>query len=234
MSDYYARFMAGYLGIPAGKMHVVPLGINLAGYEPGRRARSDVFTVGYFARVAPEKGLHTLCQAYRRMRLRNDCPPARLVAAGYLKPEHREYMRGIERQMKDWGLAGEFHYRGVLDRQEKIRFLQSLDVLSVPGGYREPKGLYLLEAMACGVPVVQPRRGAFPEIIQKTSGGILVEPDNPDSLAEALLSIWTNRPRAEELARNGLEGVRRHYSAAVMATRTLEVYAGLPAGRQAW
>ena len=227
VSDYYAGFMSGYLGLPAGRIQVVPLGINLTGYEPGPRARSEVFRVGYFARVSPEKGLHTLCHAYRRMRLRNDCPPARLEVAGYLKPEHKDYLGGIQRQMKEWGLAEEFHYQGVLNRLEKIRFLQSLDVLSVPSLYAEPKGMYLLEAMANGVPVVQPRCGAFPEIIQKTGGGILVEPDSPDSLAEGLLSIWSNRTLAEELGRNGGDGVRRHYSVAGMAARMLEVYAGL-------
>ena len=67
-------------------------------------------------------------------------------------------------------------------RPHKIDFLRNLDVLCVPATYDEPKGIFLLEAMANGVPVVQPRRGAFPEILEKTGGGILVEPDDPASL----------------------------------------------------
>jgi glycosyltransferase involved in cell wall biosynthesis len=129
--------------------------------------------------------------------------------------------------MKEWGYADEFHYRGALDRQEKIEFLRNLDVMSVPATYDEPKGLSLLEAMACGVPVVQPRRGSFTELIEKTRAGILVEPDAADRLADGLLTIWKNPSLAEELGRNGFEGVRRHYSVARMADRALEVYANL-------
>jgi glycosyltransferase involved in cell wall biosynthesis len=124
-------------------------------------------------------------------------------------------------------LAAEFHYRGVLDREEKISFLQSLDVLSVPATYDEPKGMFLLEAMACGIPVVQPRRGAFTEIVEKTGGGLLVEPDDPESLADGLMQIYRDPSLGERLGQSGFEKVREHYSVARMADRALEVYEDL-------
>ena len=225
VSRYYAGFMPGYLGIPAEKTSVVPLGINLKGYEkrPGREP-SRPFTVGYFARVAPEKGLHLLAEAYARMREGGRGGEARLEVAGYLGAEHREYLQGVERRMREAGLAEEFKYRGVLDREGKIEFLRGLDVLSVPAGYDEPKGLFLLEAMACGVPVVQPRRGAFTEVVERTRGGLLVEPDDAESLAEGLLRVKNDPALADELSRNAFEQVRRHYSVARMADRALEVY----------
>jgi glycosyltransferase involved in cell wall biosynthesis len=142
------------------------------------------------------------------------------------------YLNEIQRQMNDWGLAGEFAYRGVLDRQDKIKFLRSLDVLSVPSPYNEPKGLYLLEAMAAGVPVVQPRHGAFPEIIEKTRGGVLVDPNNHDSLADGIFSIATNPDLAQQLSRNGFAGVRAHYSVARMTDRALEVYRAVHEGHE--
>jgi glycosyltransferase involved in cell wall biosynthesis len=224
VSRYYAEFMPEYLGIPKDKMRVVPLGINLNGYEARTPGRREPFTIGYFARVAPEKGLHVLAQAYRRLRERADFPAARLEVAGYLGAEHKSYLDRITRQMKECGLAGEFHYRGVLDRQEKIEFLRGLDVLSVPATYNEPKGIFLLEAMACGVPLVQPRRGAFTEIIEKTNGGILVEADNPESLASGIFELYQNPQLAETLGANGFRGVREHYSVARMADGALEVY----------
>ena len=227
VSEYYAGFMSDYLRIPPKKIEVVPLGISLEGYPSLDHTKKDCFTVGYFARVCPEKGLHVLCEAYRRLRRRSDFPKARLEAAGYLAPEHASYLNGIERQMTDWGLSREFQYRGVLDRQQKIEFLRGLDVLSVPSPYNEPKGLYLLEAMAAGVPVVQPRRGAFPEIIEKTHGGLLVETDNYESLADGISSIAKDPNLARQLSHNGFAGVREHYSVARMAERTLEVYGAL-------
>lgn len=227
VSDYCADFMSDYLEIPREKIEIVPLGINLEGYEAARSLDSIPFTIGFFARVAPEKGLHVLCETYRRLRHRNDLPKSRLEVAGYLRPEHKPYLKAIQKDMRAWGLADEFHYRGVLDRQEKIEFLRGLHLLSVPATYDEPKGMFLLEAMANGVPVVQPRRGAFPEIIEKTRGGLLVAPDNCDSLADGILSVWKDPELRAQLGRHGLEGVRRHYGVAQMADRALEVYSRL-------
>jgi glycosyltransferase involved in cell wall biosynthesis len=229
VSDYYARFMPDYLGIPAEKMSVVPLGINLQGYAPRTEARDAAtpFTVGFFARVAPEKGLHVLAEAYKILREGGRMPRARLEVAGYMGAEHREYFAEIERKVRAWGLASEFNYRGILDRQQKIDFLRSLDVLSVPATYDEPKGIFLLEAMACGVPVVQPRRGGFTEIVERTGGGLLVAPDDPHALAEGIQRLHDDRALAERLARDGERGVRDHYTVAHMAERAAEVYEGL-------
>jgi glycosyltransferase involved in cell wall biosynthesis len=227
VSEYYAEFMPGYLGIPREQIHVVPLGINLKGYEARARERDQPFTVGFFARIAPEKGLHVLAEAYIKLREDGRIPQARLEAAGYLAPEHKAYLKDISQRIKDRGLAAEFEYRGVLDREKKITFLRKLDVLSVPATYNEPKGMFLLEAMACGVPVVQPRRGAFTEIVEKTGGGLLVEPDSPESLAKGIFEIYREPALGEKLGLSGFENVRRHYSVAHMADRALEVYEDL-------
>jgi glycosyltransferase involved in cell wall biosynthesis len=227
VSDYYAEFMADYLGIPAEKIHTVPLGITMEDHSMRQAGDSQVFTVGYFARVAPEKGLHLLAEAYRKMRQLDGSVRARLEAAGYLAPEHKEYLRGIEAKMIEWGLGEEFAYRGVLDRHDKIAFLHQLDVLSVPTPYSDPKGMFVFEAMANGVPVVQPRHGAFPEVIEKTSGGLLFEPGDTEALAERLLSLWKDKALATELSHNGFQGVRKHYSAQRMTERAVEVYEGL-------
>src|SRR4030095_6523159 len=105
--------------------------------------------------------------------------------------------------------------------------LPIFDVLSVPATYDEPKGMFLLEAMACGVPVVQPRRGGFTEIIDRTSGGVLVTPDDSNSLAEGLLQIQRNPELAATLGGRGFQNVREYYSVARMADRAVEVYGSL-------
>jgi glycosyltransferase involved in cell wall biosynthesis len=234
-SDYYADYMAGYLGLPRTKLHTVPVGINLEGHDPAPREGPLVpgseaqrgFTLGYFARIAPEKGLHLLARAYRVLRQELGLPPSRLRAAGYMAPEQRAYLRGIEDELRGWGLQGEFHYEGEVDRLGKIAFLRGIDVLSVPSPYAEPKGLYLLEAMANGVPWVQPRHGAFVEIHRHTGGGLLFAPHDERDLAAQVLALAQDPAQAAELGRRGAEGVRAHYSAARMAERALEVYTGV-------
>ena len=224
VSQYSADYWRRRLGIPESKMHVIPLGINLEGYAGGERAPKSTFNVGFFARVAPEKGLHLLAESYVHLRRETDFSGSALHVAGYLAHEHRNYLRRIERRMKDAGLEQEFRYHGELDRTQKIDYLRSLDLLSVPSTYDEPKGIFLLEAMAAGAVVVQPRRGAFPEILERTGGGILVEPDDAASLADGIYALWKAPERLAELRRRGAEGVRAHCGASQMAARAVEVY----------
>jgi glycosyltransferase involved in cell wall biosynthesis len=225
VNEYYRQHMARFLEIPLERIAVVPLGVHVDGYASEPRQRHDPFTVGFFARIAPEKGLHLLCDAYKRLRERSDGPPrARLVAAGYLGPEHKAYLASIEAQMKEWGLGGEFEYRGAPERDEKLRVLQSFDVCSVPATFPEAKGLSIIEAMGNAVPVVQPRAGAFPELVDRTGGGLLVPPDDPASLADALWRLWKDPGLAADLGRRGAHGVRAAFTADHMAAATAAVY----------
>ncbi|MEY3282199.1 MAG: hypothetical protein RIR86_212, partial [Acidobacteriota bacterium] len=112
VSDFYAARMADYLAIPRHKIHVLPLGINLHDYDslPSTRPESDrPFTIGYFARIAPEKGLHVLVDAFLHLRRVMGIEGVRLEAAGYLAPEHQGYLREIEQRIAAAGLAGDFH-----------------------------------------------------------------------------------------------------------------------------
>lgn len=227
VSDYYADFMPDYLGIPREKIRVVPIGINPEGFELRHANRSGPFTVGFFGRIAPEKGLHVLAEAYQIARQSGELPEARLEAAGYMAPDSKPYLESIQKRLHDAGLGSEFHYRGVLERADKISFLRGLDVMSMPATYDEPKGVSLLEAMACGVPLVQPRRGSFTEIIERTGGGLLVQPDDPQSLANGLLQIARDPNLAQKLSASGFRGVREHYTAAHMADKVLEAFSEL-------
>ena len=231
-SAYYADFMVGYLGIAREKIHVVPLGIRMEGFERGSRPADAPFTVGYFARIAPEKGLHNLVEAYRILRQDLGVHAARLEVAGYMSQEWRRYLEEAAKQLSRAGLESEFRYHGQLDREAKIRFYQSLDVLSVPTDYAEPKGLFLLESLAAGVPAVQPRHGAFPEILEKTRGGLLFEPKLAHKLAEKLHSLWREPELRREMGRLGYENVRAHYTVQHEAARALQVYANVASGAE--
>jgi glycosyltransferase involved in cell wall biosynthesis len=224
VSEYYARFMTTYLGIPSHKIRVAPLGVNTADLTVTTRSRREPFTIGYFARVAPEKGLHNLAEAYRILRTTRGLPPSRLIAGGYLAPEHKPYLEGIAASLRDAGLGDEFVYRGAIDRAKKVQFFHDIDVLSVPSPYHEPKGLYLLEAMACGVPVVQPNHGAFPEILERTGGGVLARSASGADVADAIAELWKDQARSQELGRRGAEGVRNHYTVRHMAEGVLNAY----------
>jgi glycosyltransferase involved in cell wall biosynthesis len=224
-SQYYADFMAEYLNIPMEKIHRVRLGLNLQGHgiEQFNRDRKP-FIVGYLARICPEKGLHLLTEAFCQLRQKLGPEKIQLKIAGYLGNSDRKYFDNIKNQIHSRDLNGDVEYIGEVDRLEKIIFLNSLHVLSVPTTYREPKGLFVLEALANGVPVVQPRHGSFPELIEATGGGVLVEPESPAALAEGIYSLINNSEHREKLGQQGKQAVHELFSDEVMAEATLEVY----------
>jgi len=230
VSEYCARFMSGYLAIPPAKISVVPLGITLDGYgpqpadSPTPKAQSPKpFTIGYFARVAPEKGLHVLADAYVRLRRRTSDTPMQLEAAGYLPRDGRPYLDSVRRTLDSAGVGDELTYRGEVDRTGKLAFLRGLDVLSVPATYDEPKGMFVLEAMASGVPVVQPRRGSFTEMIERTGGGLLVDAA-AEAIADGLYRVATTPGLRAGLADHAFAGVRACYTIQHSVDRLLDVY----------
>ncbi len=212
VSEYYGGFMADFLGIEPGRIAVVPLGIDLTGHEALPKPPSGKLRVGFFARTAPEKGLHILCEAVALMK-----QPVDLRVAGYLPPENRAYFDELQAKYK-------FAYQGSPDREGKIRFLQSIDVLSVPSEYHEAKGTFVMEAMANGTPVVEPAHGAFVEIVTTTGGGLLTDPGSRADLASKLDDLARNRDTLATLSRNAVIGVNQHYSVRAEAERVAEVY----------
>lgn len=224
-SFYCADFMAEYAGVARERIQVVPPGLNLHAGQPSAARPPRDFTVGYFTRIAPEKGLRLLVEAFRLLREANPGIQCRLHVAGYLSPADREYFDEVRRRIDDWALSDVFHYAGETDLTGKIRFLEGLDVFSVPTTYAEPKGIYVLEALAAGVPVVQPRHGVFPELIEQTGGGVLFEPGDAGSLAEALGRLLRDETQRWRMGEAGRQAVHEGFHADKMAQAMLDVLA---------
>jgi glycosyltransferase involved in cell wall biosynthesis len=220
-SRFYRDYMAEYLSLPGEKFHQVPLGIDLTGHdgEPGAKS-SGPFTVGYFARIARPKGLHRLVEAFLRLHQRH--PDTRLRVGGFLGGPEKRYFREVLKAARPLGHA--FEYIGSpATHAEKVAFYKSIDVLSVPTEFLEPKGLYVLEALANGVPVVQPRHGAFPELLEATGGGRLVTPGDAEELADALDELRADTDTRYSLGATGQINVREQFNPQVMADATLDI-----------
>jgi len=226
-SHYYADVMQDFLRVDSQQMHVVPLGISREGFQPQSPSAStegSSITIGYLARICPEKGLHHLVEAFAKLRQDPDGDRIRLQVAGYLGARDQEYLEEQQARLRHWGLDGAVDFLGEVDRHQKLEFLHGIDLLSVPTTYKEPKGLFVLEGWAAGVPAVLPRHGAFPELIESTGGGLLVEPDSPADLARGLRSLIDDRHRRDECGRRGREAVESDFNAESMARRTESVY----------
>jgi len=227
-SRYFGELMTRRLNLKAGQVRVLYNGINLDGVEirnPKPETRSNVAPVlGYFARMCKDKGLDTLVEAYIHLKHRGKVPRLKLHVGGSHGPTDEPFVKGLRRRLAEAGYIGEVGFFPNLSRAEKQDFLGALSVFSVPASYGEAFGLYLLEAMAAGVPVVQPRAAAFPEIIEATGGGTLCEPGNPKALAEVIEQLLLDPQRSRKLGETGRNAVFEKFNARAAAEETLRVF----------
>ncbi len=226
ISTYYAEMFSMWAGLDQSKIEVAWPGIALNDYRDIRdeTLTSRPLTIGYLARFVPEKGLHLLVDAFISLYRSGEFPNLQLAAGGYVSSAYKTYMDGIRQKIKDSGLEDRIKLLGTLDRAEKLNFFQQIDVFSVPAPYREPKGISILEALASGVPVVQPEHGAYPEWVNATQGGLLCRPNDSVDLAEKLANLLRDVDLRKRLGKQGRQGVFEKFSSEQMASATLEVF----------
>jgi glycosyltransferase involved in cell wall biosynthesis len=227
-SAHYADRMAEYLGISRNSIAVVYPGLpqefltalppqrdNVAGRPP---------TIGYLARICPEKGLEHLVDAATLLRERAGFADVQLRVAGYLGKRDQRFFQSLQKKIDQSPLRDGFTYLGEVDQAGKIGLLDSIDVFSVPAVYPEAKGIYLLEAFASGVAVVQPNRGSFPELLQKTNGGILTKADDAAALADGLAELLQNHDSRLAHGQSARQVVLGQFTDARMAEQMLQVF----------
>lgn len=223
-SATYRDHMCSLLDLPKEKFHLVPLGVDVEEFDTvyaAQEKNEDSTRVGYFARLSPEKGFDIAIDSFLELAKRND--RAELHVAGWLSEKDREFYGEQIRKVEAAGLTDRFQHVEAPDLKGKLKFLSEIDLFSVPARFEEPKGIYVLEAMACGLPVVAPDKGAFPEMIEASGGGLISRHCDPVHLAEKLQELIENPARAREMGRAGRCWVEVANSSRVMAAATGEV-----------
>jgi glycosyltransferase involved in cell wall biosynthesis len=228
-THYFANAMRSRLNLPPDRVRVIYDGINLDGYEPVQDSKFKVQssvnpTLGYFARMCREKGLDTLVEAFILLKERNRVKNLKLKVGGGCGPADLPLVEALRDRLKAKVFLDDVSFHPNVDRAGKLAFLRSLSVFSVPALYGEAFGLYVVEAMASGVPVVQPRHAAFPELVEVSGGGVICEPGDPKALADALEPLLLNPDFARALGEAGRKSVLERFNAAEMARRTATAF----------
>ena len=223
ISGYYSERFSKWVGLDRSNIDVVYPGIALKDYRDMQPKSSGALTIGYLARFVPEKGLHLLVDAFIRLYRSGEFPDLQLIAGGYVSSAYKTYIDGIRKTIKDNHLEDRIKLLGTLERADKLNFFQQIDVFAVPAPYREPKGISILEALAAGVPVVQPDHGAYPEWVNATQGGLLHRPNDSADLAEKLATLLRDADLRKRLGQQGRQGIFEQFSSECMAASTLDV-----------
>jgi glycosyltransferase involved in cell wall biosynthesis len=228
-SRFYADKMGRRLGIDANQFHILPLAIDATPFPrrevpaQGSRSQGSPLRLGYFARLAPEKGFHNIVEAFIELSRQMGPGNVELHYGGWLGHQHKAYFAAQQQRLNEAGLAAHHRHCGSPDLAAKVAFLKTLDLFSVPTDYEECKGLYVLEALASGVPVVQPNHGAFPELIESTGGGMLYPASDGAAFAAALRELLSEDAKRQQIGGTACERVREVHSITAQAAQLLEL-----------
>jgi len=223
VSKYYAEVMQQRLNLSEDKVHVVYMGISLDGYKPPP-VQPDVPTIGYLSRMCHDKGLDTLVDAFIKLKKNKNLKNAKLRIAGGKMSADTEFINSIHKKLTSVGLIDDVQFLSAFDRDTKIDFLQTLSLLSVPEKKPVAYARYLIEALAAGVPVVAPKSGVFPELLEITGGGVLYEPNNTDALVEAMQPLLLNPKHARQLGKQGRDQVHQKFNVEQTAAELIRIY----------
>ncbi len=221
-SHYYAKLMGSRMKLRPEQVRVIPNGIAVQDYAV-REVAPRTPVIGYLSRMIPGKGLGTLIDAFILLKKRGHFPEAQLRIAGAMTDTDAKYVEMLKARLRDAGCAEDADFAPNVSREEKVAFLRGLTLLSVPASYGEAFGLYLAEAWAAGVPVVQPRCAAFTEMVEATGAGRLFEPSNTEALVEEWEWIFSHPEDATEMGRRGRVAAENEFSLAKMTERFLAV-----------
>jgi glycosyltransferase involved in cell wall biosynthesis len=225
-SVYYKDFFLSKTGISGHNFHVIPLG-----FDPGEltkiEKKDNYPSVGYYCRINSQNGFDKLVDAFIQLKSSNNLPGLTLHVSGGYTGDDKPFISEQIRKIKASGFKSFISIYPEFQGNSKLEFFSNIDVMSVPVRKHDGYGLYILEANAAGVPVVQPATGAFPEIIRRTNGGITYSPDNVAELSAGLLELLKDNDKRSSLGKEGKENVIKELSLEKMSEGLSLVYNSL-------
>ena len=218
VSNWYADKMSRRLLVPREQIDVVHVGIDLAGYEQAP-LNFDPPVLGFLSRMNEALGLERLVDAFIELKKIQGPENLKLKATGGAVGADLKCIEAQKGKLSAAGVADDAEFIADFSRAKRQAFLKSIDILCVPVEQGEAFGSYIIEAMAAGVPVVQPKAGAFPELIEATGGGIIYE--NP---VDDLKAMLLDPERVRELGAQGRKSVHESFSIESMAQNMVSIY----------
>jgi glycosyltransferase involved in cell wall biosynthesis len=222
-SQYYKDLFIRKTGVLGTNIHIVPSGIESLIDLP---ATDNIHppSVGYYCRVSYQNGFDKLVDAFISIKAQDKIPGLTLHVSGGYTGDDKPFISDQIKKIKDNGFKSSVRIYPQFQGNSKEEFFRNIDVMSVPVRKYDAYGLYILEANAAGVAVVQPATGAFPEILEKTGGGIIYSPDNIEELTAGLIKLLNDNSLRKSLGETGRKKVREELTLENMSAGLSKVY----------
>jgi len=226
VSDYYAAEMKEKMNIPDEKMHIVPIGVDSSIYKYSEPEKSPQ-VIGYISRMYKEHGFGLLIDAYIKLKQNPKFKDVLLKLSGGYTADDKKYVRKQFKKLKQAGLFNDVEIIEDHLAESRYEFFNKLTILTVPVLKGEAFGTYQLEAMACGIPIVQPALGAFPEIVKQTQGGVTFSPNTVDAMSGKWIEVLSDQHKIDEMSKLGKKSVEEKFSIDEISKQVLEIYKSL-------
>ncbi|MFC2167888.1 glycosyltransferase family 4 protein [Acidobacteriota bacterium] len=222
-SRYYSKKSQKQLKIPEDKIEVVYGGICLDGYQRSSLP-FDPPVIGYLCRMSEYFGLGILVDAFIKLKKDGRSKDLRLFLTGGYSGDDKSFLNTQMKKIAQNGFESDVQIFKDFEKDSRVRFLKSLTLLSVPVPSGEAFGAYQVEALAAGVPVVQPNLGCYPEFIESTQGGVLYEPNTSEYLADAIAALLADPEKVRNMSERGHRVVLDQFSMDTMAKNIARIY----------
>lgn len=223
VSDFFAKQMKQKMSIPDEKLHVVHIGVDPSKYSV-KTPNPDVPTIGYLSRLNKENGFEILVDAFIRLKENPKFSNAKLKVTGGKTGDDDKFINRQVDKLKRKGFQNAIEFIEDFRTESLGSFFEGLTLLSVPVLEGEAFGLYQIESLASGIPLVQPRLGAFPEIIEASGGGVIYQPNTAEVLAQKLAEVLSNPEQIKLMSIKGRKSVEEKFNTSILIQRMIEVY----------
>lgn len=226
VSHYFKKVMQNNMQIPGSKIFAVPIGVDPDLYTVHLPAKEPQ-AIGYLSRMNEDNGFGILVDAFIRLKKNPRYSSTKLIITGGKTGDDKPY---IAEQIKKLQKSKLLDYIEFIEFGEKCKtynmdhFFKKISVLSVPVVNGEAFGLYLLEALASGIPVVQPALGAFPEIVTASNGGSVYSPNTAAALCEKWEEVLGDTDRLNTLSKHGRQAVEELFNLKKTTAQLVEIY----------
>jgi glycosyltransferase involved in cell wall biosynthesis len=225
-SGFYADKSKKHMGLPDDNIHVVYGGVDVAGYKKSDLPM-DPPTIGFLCRLNEYFGLGIIVDAFIKLKNQSKFTDTKLVLTGGYTGDDKPFVQKMLKLAEKAGFKKDITILEEFDKASRIKMLSKLTLLSVPVLGGEAFGAYQVEALAAGVPIVQPNVGGYPEFIEKTGGGLIYNPNTGEKLAASLEALLLQPEKMKEMGTKGREIVYKEFTMKKMAANILSVYEGI-------
>jgi glycosyltransferase involved in cell wall biosynthesis len=225
-SNYYKDLFISKTGVQGNNIYVVPSGIESPS-EYNLRKTDHSPALGYYCRINSQNGFDKIVDAFIDIKLSDRIKGLTLHVSGGYTGDDQPFINKQLKKLKKLGFMNSVKIYDEFQGPSKEEFFSSIDIMSVPVRKYDAYGLYILEANAAGVAVVQPATGAFPEILEKTGGGILYSPDNKRELVSAIIKLFDDKTLMQNLSDTGRKNVKEELTLGRMSVGLSKVYSDI-------